>query len=150
MSIFDKGMFGRHPTPLCQYCQTPAVLTKGSALYPSLPHLFNKWFWVCSPCNARVGCHAVGAFVFVDGVRVESDGTLPLGSLANPELRRLRTETHRVFDSWWRQQGMTRTQAYFWLAGALGIDPKDCHVSQFDPDRCRSAIAAVISAMGEA
>lgn len=62
--------------PLCPYCNQDSKLVTGAKIYPHLPHLHARWFYQCAPCAAYVGCHP--------------DSTLPLGRLANAELRRAR------------------------------------------------------------
>ena len=80
----------------------------------------------CQNCNARVGCHK---------------GTKrPLGSVANETLRLKRMETHHVFDSFWRRKGMTRTQAYRWLAKKLDLPVKRTHIGGFEMDQCQMTI----------
>ena len=75
---------------------------------------------------SRVGCHK---------------GTKrPLGSVANETLRLKRMETHHVFDSFWRRKGMTRTQAYRWLAKKLDLPVKRTHIGGFEMDQCQMTI----------
>ena len=68
---------------------------------------------------------------------------MPLGRLANSELRKLKNKAHCVFDPLWLNGGMTRTAAYTWLAEQLGIPFRDCHIGLFDEDLCRMTIIAV-------
>lgn len=110
----------------CPYCGERAKLVTGKDLYPHRPDLYAKPFYACLPCDAYVGCH---------------EGTTnPLGRLANFELRKAKMAAHAVFDPIWRSGTMRRTQAYQWLAGELGIDPKDCHIGMFDVDACRRVV----------
>ncbi|UHS64968.1 putative zinc-finger-containing domain protein [Shigella phage vB_SboS_Gloob] len=60
---------------ICDYCGLPAEFIGGDVLHPHRPDLRNLKFWVCTPCDARVGCHAHG------------DGRQPLGRMANAALR---------------------------------------------------------------
>ena len=68
---------------------------------------------------------------------------MPLGRLANSALRKLKNKAHCVFDPLWLSGGMTRTEAYTWLAEQLGIPFRDCHIGMFDERLCRMAITAV-------
>lgn len=34
---------------------------------------------------------------------------------------------------------MERKEAYKWLADAMGIDCKDCHIGMFSEEQCREA-----------
>ena len=80
----------------------------------------------CQNCNARVGCH--------------KGTTRPLGNLANETLRMKRKETHQIFDSFWRERGMTRTQGYHWMAKKLRLSVQLAHIGGFEMDRCQRLI----------
>lgn len=102
-------------TVICPYCHKPADLVGGQTLFPFRPDLAGKYFWVCTPCDARVGCHGVG--------------TKPMGRLANAQLRLAKTEAHRHFDPIWQElKLMTRSEAYQWLSKELGISRQHCHI----------------------
>ncbi len=118
--------------PTCPYCNNPSILVTGDDLYPHIPALRSKSFYRCAPCKAHVGCHP--------------GTTKPLGRLANAELRRLKMDAHAAFDHLWAGGRMKRASAYKWLAGALGIDPKTCHIGMFNEDECR-AVVDVVSAL---
>jgi hypothetical protein len=124
---------------VCPYCDRPAALVTGAAIYPHRPDLFGLKFWQCAPCDAYVGCHKAGAHV--DGVI--SDGTLPLGRLANAALRKAKSAAHAAFDPLWKSRSMKRGEAYRWLARELGISSANCHIGMFDIDACRAVVAAV-------
>ncbi len=66
--------------------------------------------------------------------------TRPLGNLANETLRLKRKETHQVFDSFWKERGMTRTQAYHWMAKKLRLSEQLAHIGGFEMDRCQRLI----------
>jgi hypothetical protein len=71
--------------------------------------------WHCDRCKASVGCH---------------NGTIsPFGLMATGKVRRLRVEVHRVFDPLWKNAGLSRDEAYFWLQTTLGISAEACHIS---------------------
>lgn len=125
--------------PVCPYCGRASVMVAGAAIYPHRPDLFGLKFWQCQPCDAYVGCHKTGARV--DGVI--SDGTLPLGRLANAELRKAKSAAHAAFDPLWKSRTMKRGEAYRWLARELGISTANCHIGMFDVDACRAVVAAV-------
>jgi hypothetical protein len=63
--------------------------------------------------------------------------TLPLGRLANAELRKAKMDAHAAFDPMWRNGAMSRGRAYGWLAKQLGIDKKRCHIGYFSLEECR-------------
>jgi ribonuclease HI len=122
--------------PNCTHCSRPAELVTGKTLYPLAgPSLAGKMFWRCAPCGAHVGCHAPG-----NGF---GDGTRPLGTLANSELRRARNSAHAAFDPIWDRGSMSRRDAYAWLARELGIEPAACHIAMFDLVQCRRVVELV-------
>lgn len=113
----------------CQYCGNEAHLVDGREIYQQRPDLYSLNFWQCKPCNAFVGCHREGAHV--DGVI--SDGTIPLGILANAELRKAKSAAHAAFDPLWRNKHFkSRKTAYKWLADKLKINIQQCHIGMFD------------------
>jgi uncharacterized protein DUF3268 len=53
-----------------------------------------------------------------------------------------RRELHLAFDPLWRGRGKrfsNRQRAYIWLAGALGISQRECHVGKFTAAMCEAA-----------
>lgn len=38
----------------CPYCKSAAELVGGDVIYPHLPWLHDKKFWMCAPCDAYV------------------------------------------------------------------------------------------------
>lgn len=124
--------------PICPYCGTEAVLHESSAKFY---HGRNYGpVWACEPCGAWVGCHP--------------GKTVPLGRLANAELRKAKIEAHAAFDPLWKRKfrkrvkergpeyrkGWARGSGYKWLAGQLGIDRKDCHIGMFDVETCKRVV----------
>lgn len=109
----------------CPYCGAKTVLTYGRQLYPGHTMLADKHFWACWPCGAWVGCHT---------------GTItPLGRLADRELRAAKQAAHRAFDPIWKSGALSRTRAYAWLAGRMGLTRKECHIAFFDLDHTKRA-----------
>lgn len=115
---------------ICPYCDAKVQLVGGLAIYPHRPDLAHKLFYRCWPCDAHVGCHP--------------DTTKPLGRLANAELREAKKAAHAAFDPLWTAGAKKgkRSAAYAWLADALGIDGKECHIGMFDVADCRRVVAA--------
>lgn len=56
--------------------------------------------------------------------------------ITDQETRDARHVAHAAFDKLWRSELMTRQQAYEWLARALGIDRKECHIRYFTVRQC--------------
>lgn len=150
-------MFAKYETPICPHCGNPAVLTTGKVIYPRLYDLWKHNFWRCAPCDAFVGCHRNGAKVGKNpqGQPLYSDGTLPLGRLANADLRKAKQKAHGAFDRIWKSYalwakhpafdasakhpGKRRTLMYAWLAKAMGIPAEDCHIGMFTEEQCLAA-----------
>lgn len=116
----------------CDYCKNPAILVTGEVIYPHRSDLKNKKFWRCIPCKAYVGCHPISKHHKTDEV--------PLGRLANAELRKAKSLAHAAFDPKWRNGGFTRREAYGILADRLGIKKKDCHIGMFDVETCQRVV----------
>lgn len=112
--------------PVCPHCQVPGVL-----------RMRGPWrTWECPQpgCDARVGVHK------------GSLRAAPLGTMARGPLRGLRMLVHDAFDPLWRGPSPlfgSRSDAYAWLAEALGIPSARCHVGEFDGARCHKALAAI-------
>ena len=114
------------PQITCHYCKANAKQTTGKEVYPHREDLHHKTFYVCAPCGAYVGCH---------------EGTTKrLGLLANASDRQLKVEAHAAFDALWKTYGMKRGEAYAWLADAMGVKKKDCHIGWFTTDQLNEAI----------
>jgi hypothetical protein len=120
----------------CPYCGAEAMLESSTIVYKK--DYGNVY--VCSNypgCDAYVGCHP---------------GTdIPLGRLADKELRFWKQKAHEYFDVLWKakvinkrkqtgrrcKRQAVRSAAYKWLAQQLGIDKKDCHIGMFDVSTCQ-------------
>jgi hypothetical protein len=126
----------------CPYCKSPAEIVTGDVIYPKRPDLADQLFHRCRPCDAYVGSHRAGAHALIGGAKVISDGSLPLGSLANAPLRRARKAAHTAFDVLWQGRGasMGRKAAYAWLAKRMGLSFEAAHIGEFDLEQCRIAV----------
>lgn len=122
-------------TVKCDYCHRDAVLVTGKVIYPHRPDLFGKMFWRCDPCDAYVGCHPRNP-----RSTDRRNGTIPLGRLANAELRAAKQEAHAAFDPIWKSGTMRRSAAYAWLAGKMGISTDNCHIGMMDVAACRAVV----------
>ena len=124
---------------ICNYCREPAELITGMVLYPHRPDLADVTIWRCDKCDAHVGTHR------------DSDN-VPLGRLANAELRGWKRRAHGAFDPLWKRkmekEGCSKTQArkagYKWLADQLEIEVKKCHIGMFDVDMCKKVVGVCL------
>ncbi|MEY2875865.1 MAG: Erwinia phage Ea9-2 [Pseudomonadota bacterium] len=130
--------------PTCPYCSRRAVIVGGDLLYRGRTDLAHLNFWVCAPCQASVGCHKAGTWIEgADGRRIYSHGAHPLGTLANANLRALRSAAHTAID--WRWRGAADPRAarkliYQWLARQMHLPVHDCHIGGFNEAQCLRAI----------
>jgi len=123
--------------PVCGYCQREAELVTGAVIYPSREDLRALYFWRCEPCDAWVSCHPPARAASTGGM---GDGTMPMGSLANAELRRWRSSVHALFDPIWQAGKLSRHEAYGWLAKTLHIPREQCHIGMFNLEQCKVAV----------
>ena len=114
---------------ICRYCGGIVRLVPAGSVYGDSAvrlGLKGEKLYQCQNCNARVGCHR---------------GTIrPLGDLANEVLRLKRIETHQVFDAYWTERGMSRTQAYRWLAKKMHLPERKAHIGGFEMHQCQKLI----------
>lgn len=123
------------PTPICPYCQKPSEKCTGKEVYPHMRDLWKKVMFRCVPCKAWVGCHP--------------GSEVPLGRLADAQLRKAKGAAHKAFDDLWHRkmerdgvsQGTARAAAYIWLGEQMGIKPEACHIGMFDGAQCDQVVA---------
>ena len=110
----------------CPYCSQSPQLVSGDKIYPRLPGLHHKYFYLCEDCDAYVGCYP--------------DTQHPLGLVANRELRQCRHKAHEEFDRIWENGFLTRRDAYEWLRIRLGLPSHKCHIGQFNLAEAQTTI----------
>lgn len=95
----------------CCGCQAevPARLTDGSEIYPHRADLASLPFWRCDTRHNFVGCH-----------HKTEDRTRPLGCIPTPEIKRARSQIHRILDPIWKRGKMNRGAIYDRIARELG------------------------------
>ena len=113
----------------CPFCRSSVSLIDSATIYGRS----YGFIYLCDAypnCDARVSCHP--------------KTIIPLGTLANKELRKWRSLAHRKFDPLW-QCGVfsNRQAAYKWLAKAMKLPLDRTHVAMFDIRQCQRAIACV-------
>lgn len=108
---------------ICPYCGGKVIFTDSAILYGGTSH---GEIYLCTNCNASVGVHK---------------GTKkPLGTLANSALKLKRRETHNVFDRMWKEQKMSRTDAYKWLSAQMKLPEYRTHIGSFDMAQCEQVL----------
>lgn len=124
--------FVKNPLPIpteCRYCNQPVTIVNNKAIY-GRPYGEWPWAYRCSDrdCGAYVGMHP--------------KTNIPLGTLANSQLREARKEAKEFFNPIWQEKYMTRSEAYAWLAAEMNITPvEDCHIGWMEVDQCRRVVS---------
>ncbi len=90
----------------------------------------DRYLYVCDrypQCDAYVAAHR--------------KSKLPMGTLANSDLRHKRIEAHKAFDWMWRSGLMSKQQAYKWMQAKLALNEKQAHIAMFSEYMCDQLIA---------
>ena len=124
----NKKRKGLNTAPIrCPYCGSHAVLKSADGIYKD--NSKNMMLYVCSrypKCDAYVRCHA--------------GTTIPVGSMANHELRALRKTAHDYFDKLHKSGLMTKEDAYHWLAATVDAPMKHAHIGHLSEYYCKKVI----------
>jgi len=111
----------------CPICGATAILRPASEIYGDSSR--SDQLYVCSnypSCRSYVSTYP---------------GTnIPMGTLADGDLRNLRIKAHRKFDAVWKSGIMSRDNAYRWMADCLGLPLRDAHIAMFGEYRCKELI----------
>lgn len=113
------------PAPTCcPYCDGAVEIAGHAEIYG---RVYSDWPWVyrCKSCGAYVGMHPFTS--------------IPLGTLADKELRHTRVQCKQPFTVVWQSGMMTRDQAYQRLAEHMGMTAAECHFGLFDVKQCHRA-----------
>ena len=107
---------------VCHYCKTEAQYTDSAVVYHGKSY---GMIYLCPKCGAYVGVHKGTA--------------IPLGILADAELRKWKKIAHDAFDQLWIDGLMSRSAAYVWLAEAMGKSIVETHIGMFRLNECEAA-----------
>ncbi|KAF6578311.1 hypothetical protein G9G54_13625 [Paenibacillus sp. EKM212P] len=107
----------------CNYCGSQVICVSTKEFYG---RDYGGNIWKCTSCDAYVGTH--------------KGSKVPLGTLANKELRQLRNQAHALFDPYWRKGRMSRHGAYRKLSEFMNLPKAETHIGMFDVDKCRKLI----------
>jgi hypothetical protein len=114
----------------CPYCGNGVRKTRTTEIYGERYDYGHVLVCLNFPaCDAYVGVH--------------KESGIPLGTLANKELRFLRSRAHALFDPLWQRKTMSRTEAYFMLQKILGISEDQAHIGMLDCGQCEKLIKAL-------
>ena len=117
------------PTVRCPYCKAKATLHPASYVFGDAV-LSDNLLYVCDrypACDSYVGAHR--------------KTKLPMGTLADGDLRNKRIMAHKAFNWLWESGLMTRTQAYKWMQAKLGMRSEHAHIAKFDHYMCDQLIS---------
>ena len=113
----------------CPYCGAKATLRPSSAVYGDAAKT-DGYLYVCDrypKCDSYVGAH--------------KKTKLPMGTLANGNLRNKRIQAHKAFDWMWKSGLMTKWQAHKWMQGKLDLSDEQAHIAMFSEYMCDRLIA---------
>lgn len=122
-----KSRVLKQPAPRCPYCGSSVTLRSADGIYRENSR--GVMLYVCSnypKCDSYV--------------RVHEGTTIPVGTLANGELRALRKEAHDAFNRLYYSGYMTRDGAYEWLASLLQSPRSQAHIGNLGEYYCRQVI----------
>ena len=114
-------------TPRCPYCGSHSVLRSADGIYRNNDK--NAMLYVCSKypvCDSYV--------------RVHPGTKIPMGTMANRELRALRNEAQRNFDQLHKRGLMSKEDAYQWLASVLAAPLGQAHIGYLGEYYCKQVI----------
>jgi len=122
---------------VCPYCRKEARCIDSIFIYKTKSYGY-MWFCDCVKDFAYVGC--------------KKGTAVPMGTLANKNLRRWRKVVHITFDSLWNGKNerlMSRDDAYSWLSQKMGISSDRCHIAMFNEDQCWKAYTLSLEKLRE-
>ena len=111
----------------CCYCGSSVTLRSAEGIIPNFKP--GTMLYVCRNYPA---CDSY--------VKVHPGTKLPMGSLANRELRTLRRKAHYQFDQLYKTGYMSREDAYEWLSATLCLPMEKAHIGQLGPYYCQQVI----------
>jgi len=111
----------------CPYCKSQAFLRPASMVhkYP-IP---GEEVYVCARypvCDAYVSAYR--------------ENRLPMGTLADKQLRQKRQQAHIALNRLWNQGLMSKKEAYRWLQIQMGLPESEAHIGRFSLLRCEQVI----------
>jgi DNA-directed RNA polymerase subunit RPC12/RpoP len=116
----------------CTYCGSKVVISKKTKEFSNNGGKY-PWIYHCTKCDARVGIHP--------------NTNIPLGTLANAELRWKRRKAKTQFKQYMSQHNLNRSDGYTLLAATLGISRSVCHFGWFDIRTCNKILIAFRTGM---
>ena len=111
----------------CPYCGSPVIYRSADGIYRDNSR--GTMLYVCS--------HYPGGDAYV---RVHTGTNIPVGSMANHELRTLRRTAHHYFDQLYESGYMSKQDAYQWLADLIMVPLSEAHIGYLGEYYCKQVI----------
>lgn len=118
----------------CPYCGITVIYRSAEGIYRDNSR--GTMLYVCShypECDAYVRTHP--------GTKI------PVGTMANHELRNLRNTAHHYFDRLYHSGMMTKQEAYLWLADLISAPLSQAHIGYLGEYYCKLVIEESQKAM---
>lgn len=111
----------------CPYCGSTVTFRSADGIYRD-----NSKGTMLYVCTNYPECDAY--------VRVHAGTNIPVGSLANHELRTLRRTAHHYFDQLYLSGYMSKQDAYQWLADMIAAPLSEAHIGHLGEYYCKRVI----------
>lgn len=111
----------------CPYCGSPVVYRSADGIYHD-----NSRHTMLYVCGRYPECDAY--------VRVHAGTSIPVGTMANHELRALRRTAHLYFDQLYLSGYMNKQDAYYWLADLVSAPLPEAHIGYLGEYYCKQVI----------
>lgn len=73
----------------------------------------------------------------------------PMGIPANRETIEWRKKAHNTFDPYVKKWFRNRREGYRFMQNAMGLSPRDAHISKFDIEQCKKLIKIITDSENE-
>ena len=123
----SKDRIHNQLTSRCPYCNGSVALRSADGIYRE-----NNKGVMLYVCSNYPRCDAY--------VRVHEGTKIPVGTLANGELRALRKDAHDAFNRLYYSGYMSRDDAYVWLASILQAPRSQAHIGHLGEYYCNQVI----------
>lgn len=117
------------------YCGSPAHLDTNAKIYNGKEYGRGR-IWLCDrypACWGSVGTHP---------------DDRPLGTIPDPETKKLRIEVHALIDPLWKTaegsaKRKKRGSVYGYLRRIMNMTADECHIGNFTADQCIEALEQI-------
>lgn len=120
----------------CPYCGAPAICRPASMVHGKNTWQKGTHLYVCTrwpDCDSYVTAH--------------KNTLLPMGSLANKNLRYKRILAHEALEELRQMRHMDTWAVYIWLQMKLELSPDKAHIGMFSEEMCDHLISVCRESM---